>query len=123
MKHKYTDRSTVRNNYKWDMKPKPDFWESYERKIQRELKKKIKILSDKISDKIWWLSLSENDQKSVYDDFEMNLKWRRSYIKSANDDRYSQWENDLLEKLMKKYKSILEVKRDLVINEIIKESF
>lgn len=120
MKNKYTDRNTLRNNYKWDIKPKPDFWEAYDRKIKKELKKKIKAFSEKISDKIWWLSISEEDQKNVYQEFESSLNIRRTYVRY--DNNYKEWETDLLNNLMKKYKPILEIKRDLIIDDIIKES-
>lgn len=122
MKNKYIDKGTLRNNYKWDIKPKSDFWEAYDRKIKKELKKKIKIFSEKISDKIWWLSISEEDQKNVYQEFESSLKIRRTYVISNNDNNYKEWESGLLVSLMKKYRPILEIKRDLIIDDIIKES-
>ena len=124
MKNKYRDHGTVINNTKWGKKPHDDFGESFDRKRKRAIKKKVTLFSQRISNKLWWKSLTEDDQRMVYEDFESRLSNRRQYISSKieNSDEYLNWENLTIESLMNKYKPQVDVRRNFVIDDIMREA-
>lgn len=66
---KYKDRNTLHQSKKWEQYQNTEdtFWNWDSRKADRKLKRSLSDFSIRISDKIWWRSLSQHEQsKCMY---------------------------------------------------------
>lgn len=117
---KYTDKNTIKNNYAWGSRVNDELSSSFDKKYRKELKNKLLKFSYKVSDKIWWKSLSLDDQESVYRDFYSALYSNNKLFVAKNTNYYKDWEVERIKILMSRYLPQLEIKRDLTIDEIIK---
>jgi hypothetical protein len=73
---KYKDKSTLHHHNKWDRKrnERDSFWNWDSRKSNRDMKRELLRFSWKIEDKIWWNSLSFQEQKScLYESHDKNM--------------------------------------------------
>lgn len=84
--------------------------ECSDRAIRRKNKKEIDKFSLKIKDIFWWKSLSYSDQYSI---------WRSYQFKSGYHSSIS-WFSSWIEEKKDEYPGHIQVKRDLVINDILK---
>ena len=65
---KYKDKSTTEINKNWEYRNenKSSRWDSHSRTGKRQLERLFVSFSYKVSDRLWWDSLSFNDKLSVY---------------------------------------------------------
>lgn len=108
---KYRDRSTIKMNSKWTDKKENQLIEPV---WYNPSKKDIKRWAAKIPmSMIWWESLSDGDKSSVYFDF--NYRKKSIYVTGIELSDQS-----IIKELYDKYKPRLDVKRELIINDLLK---
>lgn len=119
---KYKDRNTIRNNNKWQNRPFDDV-KSMERERKKRIKKNLLMFSYRVSDKIWWASLSDNDKINVLNEYIHQCLdiWGYGYVVNFNDFEKipKSKHNEVMNFLYKKYIPIVSKKRDLVLREVL----
>ena len=120
---KYFDRNTVKNNNKWqnreELTPSQSYWD----KQEKEFKKGLKDFSYRIvTDKIWWNSLDIRDKRSAYRQYLSDVKEVIEYntMKISNPIEINLWIPIEIEKLKLKFIPDVEVRRQIVLQEILK---
>jgi hypothetical protein len=126
---RYFDKHTIKNNAKWQEKNQSstisDDWNSFYKNQDRKTKVKVKEFSYFVEDKIWWNSLTYTDQINVYIDQLHSLKGYKESIEEKDrykitNEWYREWLSIKLKKLKLIYHPQKDVKRNLVIEEILK---
>lgn len=130
---KYFDRNTVKTISNWQNKQSANDFRKIDAKVKNRLKKAVSEFSYKISDKLWWNSLSFGEQSSVYSEYMGWNTWYSSYgsgygyghdilVGTALAEKLAeiseQDHNERMEVLMAKYNNPSK-RRDLVIREIL----
>jgi hypothetical protein len=112
---KYFDKNTIRNKIKWQSKPEPDFYESWKKNQDKIIKKGLLKFSNKVTDKIWWASLTEKEKRDVYSSYQGHIARLVHYPKDFNS-----WFDGIVRSLKDRYPGNTQIKRDLKISQILK---
>jgi hypothetical protein len=123
---KILDKHTIRNNGKWKEKDTSvtfnQSWDLYNKRERKKLKSKIKEFSYFVEDKIWWNSLTDNNKENVYSEHNYLLEMAKYMsLKSKedlNNDWYREWLYGEIPKLKEKYLPQVDVKRNIIIEEL-----
>lgn len=129
---KYFDKQTVKTNLNWQNKQFENR-SNIDIKAKNRFKKAVREFGYKISDKLWWNSLSTGEQSNVYNEY---MDWNTWYsysptngyggynilVGSALAEKLAEISekehNERIEFLMNKYSNPSK-RRDLVIAEIL----
>jgi|GEM_PF-5561584 len=131
---KYFDKNTIKSVSNWHKKQFDNDEDRNRLKEINRLKKKLKIFSYKIDDKIWWNSLLEKDKINAYFEYinGCQIFWYSSSASQGlsgmsgalgnpeSDDVSTEEHERRISYLKDKYKPKLDRRRNLVIESILK---